>query len=122
MEPGWHVYALDQEPGGPVPMRITLPQQAFVMDSDIDSPVPKSAFDPNFGIEVRFYEDEATFAFHLKVGSQTPCDPLKILVDVLYQTCTQQICMPPRVAHLRLALRRQAQPQETKCVRGTSGL
>jgi hypothetical protein len=27
MKPGWHIYALEQGPGGPVPMRISLPQQ-----------------------------------------------------------------------------------------------
>jgi DsbC/DsbD-like thiol-disulfide interchange protein len=106
MKPGWHVYALDQGPGGPVPMRISLPEHVFVMDGDIDSPTPKIAFDPNFRIEVRFYEDEAAFTLHLKNGSQTLSEPLKVFVDVSYQACTQQMCMPPKVAHLATAVSR----------------
>lgn len=106
MRPGWHVYALDQGPGGPVPMRISLPRQAFVMDGDIDSPTPKNAFDPNLGVQIRFYEDEAEFTLHLKDGSETTSESSKIFVNVLYQACTQQMCMPPKVAHLAAALSR----------------
>lgn len=100
MDPGWHVYALNQGPGGPDPMRISVPRQAFVMDGDIDSPTSKRAFDPNFGIEVRYYEDEAAFTVKLKQVSETPNEPLKVLVDVSYQACTREMCMPPKVAHL----------------------
>jgi len=105
MQPGWHVYALDQGPGGPIPMRISLPeQQPFVMSGDIESPPPKTMFEPSLGVEVRFYEDEAAFTFHLKDGSENPSESSKIFVDVLYQACTQQMCMPPKVAHLSAAV------------------
>jgi len=106
MKPGWHVYALDQGPGGPVPMRISLPQHTVVMDGDIDSPAPRIAFDPNFGIEVRFYQDEAAFTFHLKNSAQTQSESPKIFVDVSYQACTQQMCTPPKVAHLTTVVSR----------------
>jgi DsbC/DsbD-like thiol-disulfide interchange protein len=100
IESGWHVYALDQGPGGPDPMRISLPQQAFVMDGDIGSPRPKTAFDPNFGIEVRYYENEAAFTLQLKKSSENSSEPLKVFVDVSYQACTREMCMAPKVAHL----------------------
>jgi DsbC/DsbD-like thiol-disulfide interchange protein len=100
MQPGWHIYALDQGPGGPVPMRISLPRHVFLMDGDIDSPTPKAAFDPNFGIEVRYYEGEAAFTLHLRSGSQIPSERFNVFVDVLYQACTQQMCLPPEVVHL----------------------
>jgi DsbC/DsbD-like thiol-disulfide interchange protein len=107
MKPGWHIYALDQGPGGPVPLRISLPQQQrFVLNGDIDAPTSKTAFDPNLGIEVRFYKDDAAFILQLKNDSRNPSESSKIIVDVLYQACTQQMCMPPKVTHLSAAVSR----------------
>src|SRR5687767_6700328 len=48
IDEGWHLYSLDQAPGGPIPTRISVPEdQRFKLAGDIDSPLPKVLFDSN---------------------------------------------------------------------------
>ena len=93
IQPGWHVYAMDQKPGGPIAARIIVPlDQAFVLVGDIDEPSPTRVYDPNFNMETRFYENEANFSVPLtatKTGSP------KLSIDVYYQACNDSLCLPP---------------------------
>ena len=101
IQSGWHLYALDQEPGGPTAMKISLPaRQPLVIYGDIDAPASKTAVDPSFNVETRFYEDDATFAIQLKATTKLPSGFRKIYVDVLYQACNAMRCLPPTVSHL----------------------
>jgi DsbC/DsbD-like thiol-disulfide interchange protein len=103
---GWHLYALDQEPGGPIATKISLPaRQSFVLDGDVDQPTPMVATDPNFNLETHFYEDHVTFTLPLKVTAQLRAGPNKVSVDVLYQTCNDTMCLPPTVVHLTSLLK-----------------
>lgn len=107
IEHGWHLYAPDQEPGGPTGVRITLPnRQPFAIHGDIDAPAPKTAIDPNLNVETRFYEDSVTFTVPLKVTSRSTNGIRKISVDVLYQACDQVMCLEPTVSHLESPLNR----------------
>jgi thiol:disulfide interchange protein DsbD len=98
IQPGWHVYAMDQKPGGPIAARIAVPpDQAFVLDGDIDQSAPIKVHDPNFDMETRFFKNEASFSVPLtaiKAGSP------KLSIDVRYQACDDSICLPPTTAHL----------------------
>lgn len=104
IQPGWHVYAIDQKPGGPIAARIIVPlDQAFVLAGDIDEPSPTRVYDPNFNMETRFYENEANFSVPLiatKNGSP------KLSIDVHYQACNDSLCLPPTTAHLSTIVRR----------------
>src|SRR5689334_1412362 len=56
---GWHLYSPEQQAGGPIPTRITLPaDQPFKLADTIDLPVPRTEIDPNFNLETQFYEEE----------------------------------------------------------------
>jgi DsbC/DsbD-like thiol-disulfide interchange protein len=102
---GWHVYALDQGPGGPVPMRISVPErQPFAIDGDIVAPTPKRAFDPNLNIKTRFYDDEATFTIPIKTTSAPSNGLRNISLDVLYQACNDRMCLSPTTLHLASAV------------------
>ena len=56
IEEGWHVYALTQSKGGPVPLAIALSKsQSFDVDSRrIQSPAPTIASDPNFNLDTHY--------------------------------------------------------------------
>src|SRR5579884_2423107 len=53
IDPDWHVYSLTQKPGGPTPLRITVPAgQPFTLGGTVTGPTPHVEFDPNFSMQV----------------------------------------------------------------------
>jgi len=99
IEDGWHLYSLAPIANGPKPTRITLPaEQAFELAGKIEAPDPFVGTDPNFGIEVEYYEESVTFKLPLKRRAGISGD--KLLVEARYQTCTSQLCLPPKTVKL----------------------
>ena len=99
IESGWHLYALTPMTGGPKPTRITLPrEQAFELAGQLEAPDPFVEKDPNFDMEVEYYEEQVTFKLPLKrLPGQSGN---KLLVEARYQTCTNKLCLPPRLVKL----------------------
>src|SRR5258706_4741546 len=97
---GWHLYSTEKVEGGPSPTRITLsPGQKFEVAGEIDSPAPRSAYDPNFQAATEFYEGVVPFI--IPIRSIAPAAPSnKVRVQVRYQTCTPTICLPPKLIEL----------------------
>jgi thiol:disulfide interchange protein DsbD len=105
IEDGWHLYSLEQEEGGPVPTRITVPAgQPFAQDGAISSAEPKSAMDPNFNLLTQYYEEEATFTVPVKVVANAPAGNPEVIISVGFQTCSDQLCLPPRTVKLGAAV------------------
>src|SRR5262245_19893675 len=99
IEDGWHLYSLTPIANGPRPTRITLPaEQAFELAGTIEAPDPFVETDPNFGIEVEYYEESVTFKLPLKRRAGSGGD--KLLVEARYQTCTNRLCLPPTAVKL----------------------
>ncbi|MFN2578375.1 MAG: protein-disulfide reductase DsbD domain-containing protein [Pyrinomonadaceae bacterium] len=100
---GWHLYSTEKVEGGPWPTRITLsPGQKFELAGEIDSPAPRSAYDPNFQVATEFYEGEVAFIIPIKLTAGTVGE--KVRVQVRYQTCTPTICLPPKLIVLEASL------------------
>jgi thiol:disulfide interchange protein DsbD len=101
IEDGWHVYSLRQEEGGPIPTRINVPAgQAFEQAGEIESPEPKSEMDHNFNMTTQYYEGEAVFRVPVKVSSNVPSGKAAVRVNVSFQTCSGQLCLPPKTVKL----------------------
>jgi thiol:disulfide interchange protein DsbD len=101
MEEGWHLYSLEQEPGGPIPTRIRVPEdQPFKLSETIDSPAPRIEMDPNFNMETQFYEEEVTFSLPIEVVAGAPAGKQELKINVTYQTCTATKCLPPKLVRL----------------------
>ncbi|MCX7640428.1 MAG: protein-disulfide reductase DsbD family protein [Pyrinomonadaceae bacterium] len=96
IDEGWYIYAIEQpDEGGPVPMRISLPENSdFVFDGPIDAPKPLSKFDQNFQIESKFLVKEAVFKIPLRAVNETQSDSLAL--NVRYQACNDTVCLPPK--------------------------
>jgi thiol-disulfide isomerase/thioredoxin len=100
---GWHLYSTEKVEGGPSPTRISLVTgQSFEIAGEIDSPAPRSAYDPNFQVATEYYESEVAFTIPIKLTAATVAD--KIRVQVRYQTCTPTICLPPKLLELEARL------------------
>jgi len=112
IEDGWHLYSTEELPQGPKPTRIVLtPNQPFEL-SDIDSPAPLRAVDPNFGAETEFYEHSATFDLALQVKSDAAPGTHKLVVQVRYQSCTETMCLLPKLLKIDVEVQ-IANPEKT---------
>lgn len=108
IEPGWHVYSLYEERGGPTAMRISVPARAsFAISGDFDAPLPKSAIDPAFGMETHFYTGDVEVRIPLRATRKTEGP---VAVDVFYQACTPEMCLRPTMAHLTAVVTKAGGP------------
>ena len=106
IDPGWHLYAITQEKGGPQPLVIAVPPTSpFRLTGNVIAPLPITAPDANFNIETQYHAEEATFYVPLAVPAgatgRTPLD-----LDVTFQTCTDRFCLPPATERVSLVVAR----------------
>ncbi|MBZ5498030.1 MAG: protein-disulfide reductase DsbD N-terminal domain-containing protein [Acidobacteriia bacterium] len=103
IEEGWHLYATDQAEGGPTPTRIVVPSdQSFEQAGTIESSEPKSAMDPNFNLMTEYYEGQAAFTIPVKVAATATAGKSEVRVNVSFQTCNEELCLPPKTVKLAL--------------------
>ncbi|CAN5578804.1 thioredoxin family protein [soil metagenome] len=95
IEGNWHLYAVEQPKGGPFPTKISVAENLpFELDGKTSSPEPITKFDPNFGIDTKFFAEQAEFNIPLKTTAETNGDDLAI--NVRYQVCDDAVCLPPK--------------------------
>jgi thiol:disulfide interchange protein len=95
LEDGWHLYAVEQPPGGPVPTKITVENSPpFQLEGKITSPAPITKYDPNFEIDTKFFAKEAEFTVPVKFISAGKVDDLAL--NVRFQICNDTTCHPPK--------------------------
>ena len=100
---GWHLYSMEQPAGGPRPTRIVMPpDQVFESGGKVESPAPLTAHDANFDIETEFYEEAVTFSIPVRVSPRTTAGSFKLQVEVRFQSCTSELCLPPTTVKLDL--------------------
>jgi hypothetical protein len=95
MDQGWHIYAITQRSGGPMPLRLLVAEgQLFMLAGDIKSPAPEVKFDPNFGIEVQTLDSRAEFVLPIAVTAGAAAGKHTLRVEARYQACNASICLP----------------------------
>ncbi len=105
IEDGWHLYSTDQAEGGPTPTRIVLPaDQPFEQAGNLESSEPKTTMDPNFNLMTEYYEGEATFTMPVKVAASAVPGQSEVKVNVSFQTCNDELCLPPKTVKLSVEI------------------
>ena len=103
---GWHIYSLNQKPGGPIPLRIQLLGAAdVIIRGVIDAPKPERLFDNNFGIETELYSGSPRFTIPVGVPGRAVAGTRKVQVASRYQVCSDKLCLPPRTDSVGVTLR-----------------
>jgi len=107
IEPGWHLYALEQPVGGPIATSIKVSDGSpFGIDGTIKSPKAKIKPDQNFlvdgkPLETRFYTDSVVFGVPLKATADAASS--EVLLDVRFQLCNDTFCLPPKTVRVSFA-------------------
>lgn len=94
-EQGWHIYALAlPSDEGPLPTMVQVePQAAFRLVGAPLEPKPVEAFDPNFGVAVRYHDGAITITQPL-LRKTAQAFPVEGAVE--YMACNDKTCLPPR--------------------------
>lgn len=107
IEPGWHLYAIDQPDGGPIKTSIKIPPDGDLeISGEISATEPISKPDPNFVVDdkpliTKYYKDAATFDVTVKALNDTAFE--KLALDVRYQVCNDTFCLPPKTVRITSA-------------------
>jgi thiol:disulfide interchange protein DsbD len=95
IEPGWHVYAMEEPEGGPIATQINLAEDDAADIERVNEDKPKIIQDAVFGKTLGLFEGEAGFTLHLQMerGAAAGLHVLHVLVR--YQSCSDRVCLPP---------------------------
>jgi len=97
---GWHVYAPEQPPGGPTPLRVTLDNEDVAqLAGRLSGTIPQTRHDPSFDLDTLFFVH--SLQLHLPVRLvDSPAGARVIPVSVHFQSCSDRECQPPATIHL----------------------
>ncbi len=96
LEPGWHLYSPTTPPGGPIPTTLKLDENPAIEKFAIYQPKPDRKFDPNFNLDVEWFQKEAVFLVAATLKKDAAAGPLELAAQVRYQACDDKQCLPPR--------------------------
>lgn len=103
MEKGWHLYAMDIEPGGPIPTSFTFqPGNGFILQGKtFEVSRPEVKFDNSFGMNIGMHSGKAEFRQKVTVSQS----PVTVKGSVTFMSCDDKQCLPPRDVEFALELR-----------------
>ena len=93
IEDGWHVYATKLESDmGPIPTEFLFENlEGAELVGEINEPTPHKEYDPNFEMELSWFEKEVTLSQKVKLTS-----PMATITgELTYMTCDESKCLPP---------------------------
>ncbi len=104
VDPCWHVYSQDNDPfDGPVPTSFTLDLPPGVAtQGPVRECLPLEAYDPNFMMNLKYFEEEVYWRQALTFGSPTPGDSLKGFLT--FMVCDDKMCLPPEDVDFSVAV------------------
>ena len=93
IDPGWHVYSTDLGDSGPIEATFTVEKMTGAELVGKPKPVGKEIkkFDAMFGMELRFFENAATFS--QKIRFTQPQYDIDGYLE--YGACNDESCLPP---------------------------
>ena len=102
IDDGWHVYAPDEANVGPRPVELTVVKNpVFTAAGRLEAPEPEREMDQAFGQITASYADTATFRLPVAVAADAAAGPHLVEIDVSFQACDGNICLPPKAARVK---------------------
>jgi hypothetical protein len=95
LDPGWHLYALEEPQGGPIATEVALTEGDPADLLRVDEGKPKVLPDPAFQVPTGFFDTNADFTLHLQTARDAAAGPGSLHILVRYQSCNDRVCLPP---------------------------
>ncbi len=104
LDPGWHLYALEEPEGGPVATEITLTEGDPADLIRVEEAKPKILPDPLFKKPTGYFDHSAEFTLHLEAAKDAAPTANALHILVRYQSCNDRICLPPHTDTIAVPL------------------
>ncbi len=99
IDKGFHLYAMDAGEG-PISTSFTFEKNPAVsLVGKVTEPKPKKVMDPNFGVELEFFENEAVFRQKVKILKD---GKTHVKGGVEFMSCDDKMCLPPEILEFSL--------------------
>jgi thiol:disulfide interchange protein DsbD len=97
IDPGWHVYALEEPEDGPVATIVGLSEGDPANLLRVTEGTPKMVSDPIFQQSTGLFESTVDFTLHLQLakGLGAGIHPLHVLIR--FQSCDNHVCLAPHI-------------------------
>ncbi len=94
IQEGWHVYSQHLAEGGPIPTSFTFEKDSlhYAITDSVIEPNPVKEYDPNFEMELRFFNKEVAFTQKVKIFS---ADTFTLKGSLEFMVCNDKMCLPP---------------------------
>ena len=104
IDPGWHIYALEEPEDGPVATVVGLAEGDLVNLLRVSESKPRMIYDPFFRRQTGLFNDAATFDLELQLPPAALPHDTTLHVQVRYQSCNDKLCLPPHTEMVALPL------------------
>jgi len=111
IDKGWHLYSQHIEGDGPVPTSFTFQQWGTAKrKGDVSEGEGHHEMDPNFGIELKYFENKAKFVQKVAVSSAATV----VKGELEFMVCNDERCLPPDYVpfEFKIAAEEKAVPAE----------
>lgn len=91
IDEGWHIYAMDQKPGGPVKASFQfMPSADYQLIGQVTEPQPRIVYDAAFDINDSFFERDVIFRQKIKLKNNQAI----VKGKVNFMVCNDHQCLP----------------------------
>ena len=105
MAPGWHLYAMDIAPGGPISTSFeVIEDEVFSSGGKAVQPEPVSWFDENFDMDTDYFEGTAVFTVPVRIAESTVPGEYELHLQVEFMLCDDSTCLPPQKKDLEIVV------------------
>jgi hypothetical protein len=102
---GWHVYAQDQLPRGPISLGVDVDKNPVAAAAGaLVATAPVKAHDQSFGFETQYYDKDFTLEVPVQIDAKSATGAQQIPISVYYQSCNGKVCHPPKTVTLSAAI------------------
>lgn len=102
IENKWHLYSQNIQEGGPVPTSFRFdPSSDFQLVGKVEEPRPKQMYDPNFEMEVAYFDHKAVFTQKIRALVDRP---FKVKGALEFMCCDDSRCLPPNEVEFEFTL------------------
>ena len=100
IEKGWYIYGMRQPEDGPAPLRFRGPSGSGVAVGPVRTPLPRVSYDRGFRARVGKHYERPSFFVPVRLSRTAS----HVEIEVRYQACNDDICLPPRTVAVQASL------------------
>ncbi len=103
IEAGWHVYAMElPSDDGPIPTSFSFESSPnFSLEGKVKEGKYKTSYDPNFAMELNYFDNSATFIQEIK---RLKDGAFKAKGMLTFMVCNDKMCLPPEDVEFEIAV------------------